>query len=215
MDIKGNKMKILLSIETPEALDIVPYLRNYIDGVKINHILWNEIDLVATEGKEIFFDFKLWDTPNTIKTVLEKIIQKGGTMTTISTYNSEEVFNMLKEYHDKIKLLGVTYPTSWSAEDQYEITREMPDQMWERAIRRCKGFYGMICSPLDIVDIKRWDIDEDLKTICPGIGKNKGQSRVVSAEEASTLGADYIVVGRTVTDADDPVKVIKDIKEKL
>ena len=208
-------MKILLSIETPEALDIVPYLRNYIDGVKINHILWNEIDLVATEGKEIFFDFKLWDTPNTIKTVLEKIIQKGGTMTTISTYNSEEVFNMLKEYHDKIKLLGVTYPTSWSAKDQYEITREMPDKMWERAIRRIQGFYGIICSPLDIVDIKHNDIDEDLKTICPGIGHNKGQSRVVSAEEASTLGADYIVVGRTVTDADDPVKVIKDIKEKL
>ena len=207
--------KILLSIETPEALDIVPYLRNYIDGVKINHILWNEIDLVATEGKEIFFDFKLWDTPNTIKTVLEKIIQKGGTMTTISTYNSEEVFEELKEYHDKIKLLGVTYPTSWSAKDQYEITREMPDKMWERAIRRIQGFYGIICSPLDIVDIKHNDIDEDLKTICPGIGKNKGQSRVVSAEEAVSLGADYIVVGRTVTDAENPLKVIKDIKEKL
>ena len=73
----------------------------------------------------------------------------------------------------------------------------------------------MVCSPLDIVDIKHNDIDEDLKTICPGIGKNKGQSRVVSAEEASTLGADYIVVGRTVTDAENPLKVIKDIKEKL
>ena len=215
MDIKGNKMKILLSIETPEALDIVPYLRNYIDGVKINHILWNEIDLVATEGKEIFFDFMLWDTPNTIKTVLNKIIHKGGTMTTISTYNSPEVFEELKEYHDRIKLLGVTYLTSWSPRSQYEITREMPDKMWERAIRRCKGFYGMVCSPLDIVDIKHNDIDEDLKTICPGIGKNKGQSRVVSAEEAVSLGADYIVVGRTVTDAENPLKVIKDIKEKL
>ena len=91
----------------------------------------------------------------------------------------------------------------------------MPDKMWERAIRRCKGFYGMVCSPLDIVDIKHNDIDEDLKTICPGIGHNKGQSRVVSAEEAVSLGADYIVVGRTVTDAENPLKVIKDIKEKL
>ena len=208
-------MKIILSLETLEALEIVPYLRDFIDGVKINHILWNEIDLVASEGKEIFFDFKLWDTPNTIKTVLEKIIEKGGTMTTISTYNSPEVFDMLQEYHDKIKLLGITYPTSWTAQDQYEICREMPDKMWERAIRKILGFYGMICSPLDIVDIKHNDIDEDLKTICPGIGHNTGQSRVVSAEEASTLGADYIVVGRTVTDADDPVKVIKDIKEKL
>ena len=52
-------MKIILSLETLEALEIVPYLRDFIDGVKINHILWNEIDLVASEGKEIFYDFKL------------------------------------------------------------------------------------------------------------------------------------------------------------
>ena len=211
----GNNTKIILSIESLDTLETVPYLRNYIDGVKINHILWNEIDLVATEGKEIFVDFKLWDTPNTIKTVLNRIIQKGGTMTTISTYNSPEVFEELKEYHDRIKLLGVTYLTSWSPRSQYEITREMPDKMWERAIRRCKGFYGMICSPFDIVDIKYNDIDEDLKTICPGIGHNKGQNRTCSASEASGLHADYIVVGRTVTDSDNPLKTIKEIRKEM
>ena len=208
-------MKIILSLETLEALEIVPYLRDFIDGVKINHILWNEIDLVASEGKEIFYDFKLWDTPNTIKTVVEKIIERGGTMTTISTYNSPEVFDMLQEYHDKIKLLGITYPTSWTAQDQYEICREMPDQMWERAIRRIKGFYGIVCSPHDIVDIKHNDIDEDLKTICPGIGHNKGQNRTCSASEASGLHPDYIVVGRTVTDSDNPLKTIKEIRKEM
>ena len=204
-------MKILLSIETPEALEIVPYLGKWIDGVKINHILWNEIDLVAKDNKEIFVDFKLWDTPNTIKTVVEKIIEKGGTMTTISTYNSPEVFDMLQEYHDKIKLLGVTYPTSWTAEDQYEICREMPDQMWENAIRRIKGFYGIVCSPHDIVDIKHNDIDEDLKTICPGIGKNTGQNRVATVQEANELGADYVVMGRTITESENPIKTLKNL----
>ena len=43
-------MKIILSLETPEALEIVPYLGKWIDGVKINHILWNEIDLVAEDN---------------------------------------------------------------------------------------------------------------------------------------------------------------------
>ena len=152
-----------------------------------------------------------YDTPNTIKTVVEKIIERGGTMTTISTYNSPEVFDMLQEYHDKIKLLGITYPTSWTAQDQYEICREMPDQMWERAIRRIKGFYGIVCSPHDIVDIKHNDIDEDLKTICPGIGKNTGQNRVATVQEANELGADYVVMGRTITESENPIKTLKNL----
>ena len=132
-------------------------------------------------------------------------------MTTISTYNSAEVFDMLQEYHDKIKLLGITYPTSWTAQDQYEICREMPDQMWERAIRRIKGFYGIVCSPHDIVDIKHNDIDEDLKTICPGIGKNTGQNRVATVQEANELGADYVVMGRTITESENPIKTLKNL----
>ena len=68
--------KIILSLETKESLDIIPYLGKYIDGVKINHLLWNELDFDVEEGKELFVDFKLWDTPNTVKTVVERIIKK-------------------------------------------------------------------------------------------------------------------------------------------
>ena len=68
-------MKIIISLETKESLDIIPYLGKYVDGVKINHLLWNELDFDIQEGKELFVDFKLWDTPNTMKTVVKKIIQ--------------------------------------------------------------------------------------------------------------------------------------------
>ena len=203
--------KVILSIETQDSLDIVPYVGKFIDGVKINHILWNELNFDVQEGKELFVDLKLWDTPNTVKTVIEQMISKGATMATICTHNNDEVFRELEQYHNSIKLLGVTYLTSWSATDQYEICREMPDKMWERAIRRIKGFYGIVCSPHDIVDIKHNDIDEDLKTICPGIGKNTGQNRVATVQEANELGADYVVMGRTITESENPIKTLKNL----
>ena len=198
-------MKILLSLETKESLEIFPYLGKYVDGVKINHLLWNEVDFDIEKGKELFVDFKLWDTLNTVKTVVERIIKNGGTMTTISTLNNPEVFHALKEFSDDIKLLGVSFLTSWrhkrqSWEDHVELTEP-------------NGFKGMICSAKDIPNIK-----SDLLKVCPGItygNNNSGQVRTTTPKEAQDFGADYIVIGRAVTAAENPLQTLKKIKESL
>ena len=198
-------MKILLSLETKESLEIFPYLGKYVDGVKINHLLWNEVDFDIEKGKELFVDFKLWDTLNTVKTVVERIIKNGGTMTTISTLNNPEVFHALKEFSDDIKLLGVSFLTSWrhkrqSWEDHVELTEP-------------NGFKGMVCSAKDIPNIK-----SNLLKVCPGItygSKNSGQVRTTTPKEAQDLGADYIVIGRAVTASENPIETLKKIKKSL
>ncbi len=198
-------MKILLSLETKESLEIFPYLGKYVDGVKINHLLWNEVDFNIEEGKELFVDFKLWDTLNTVKTVVERIIKNGGTMTTISTLNNPEVFHALKEFSDDIKLLGVSFLTSWrhkrqSWEDHVELTEP-------------NGFKGMVCSAKDIPNIK-----SNLLKVCPGItygSKNSGQVRTTTPKEAQDLGADYIVIGRAVTASENPIETLKEIRKTL
>ena len=211
--------KIIVSLETQESLDSFPYFGKYVDGVKINHLLWNELSFDVQEDKELFVDFKLWDTPNTVKTVVENIIEKGGTMTTISTFNCESVFDELEQYKDDIKLLAVTYLTSWNKDEQYQICREMPDFMWRRHLNRVKGFYGVVCSALDIGMLS--GADKKLKRVCPGIAlpirraAPSGQVRTTTPKNAKELGADYLVIGRTVTESKDPVKIIKDIKESL
>ena len=205
--------KIILSLETEESLDIIPYLGKYIDGVKINHLLWNELDFDVEEGKELFVDFKLWDTPNTVKTVVERIIKKGGTMTTISTFNNEKVFDELEQYKDDIKLLAVTYLTSWNRDEQYQICREMPDFMWRRHLSRVKGFYGVVCSAQDIGMLS--GADKSLKRVCPGItygNNNSGQVRTTTPKEAQDLGADYIVIGRAITESENPLETLKQIR---
>jgi len=208
--------KIILSLETKESIDNFAYLGKYVDGIKINHLLWNEVDFVVEDGKELFVDFKLWDTPNTVKTVVERIIERGGTMTTISTFNNESVFDELEQYKDDIKLLAVTYLTSWNKDEQYQICREMSDFMWRRHLSRVKGFYGVVCSALDIGMLS--GADKKLKRVCPGItygNNNSGQVRTTSPTEAQDLGADYIVIGRAVTASENPIETLKKIKKSL
>jgi orotidine-5'-phosphate decarboxylase len=213
-------MKIILSLETEEALDVFPYLGKYVDGVKINHLLWNEVDFDVEKDKELFIDFKLLDTPNTVKTVVERIIKKGGTMTTISTFNNEAVFKELEQYSKEIKLLAVTYLTSWNKDEQYQICREMPDFMWRRHLGRVfdHGFYGVVCSAWDIGMLSGADPSRTLKRICPGItigSDNSGQSRTATPQQAEVFGADYIVLGRSITEAENPIKILKELKKRL
>jgi orotidine-5'-phosphate decarboxylase len=148
--------------------------------------------------------------------VVEKILEKGATMTTISTFNSEEVFKSLHQYSEDIKLLGVTYLTSWDEREQYQIVRESKETMWNRHLKRIKkyGFTGIVCSPHDIKDMN----DNSVLRICPGItfhSHNRGQSRTTTPRQAKDLGADYAIIGRSVTLSQNPVETIEQIKKTL
>ena len=209
--------KIILSLEKKEHFLIAEKVQDYVDGWKVNHIGWDIVaqsrfdewaklnNFALRNTKEVFFDCKLWDTPNTVKTVVERIIERGATMTTICTLNNLEVFHALKEFSDDIKLLGVSFLTSWKHERQpwaehVEITEP-------------NGFKGMVCSARDIPNIK-----SNLLKVCPGItfgNKTSGQVRTTTPKEAQDLGADYIVIGRAVTESQEPIQTIKEIRETL
>ena len=209
-------MKIIVSLENEESFKLAQKLADHVDGFKINHILWDQLKFRGWKKKEIFVDFKLWDTPNTVVSVVERLIENSVTMTTISTFNNDQVFSDLQQFKSDIKLLGVTYLTSWSPEDQYQICREMPDKMWERSLRKIKGFYGLICSPKDLKDIEYIDFYHDFQRVCPGIGHNNtGQHRTTTPHEAFQLGADYIILGRHITNSPDPIQTITQIHKEI
>ena len=161
-----------------------------------------------------------------MKTVVKKIIEKGGTMTTISSYNNPVALEAVSEFKDDIKLLGVTYLTSWSDQEQYNVVQEMEPLMWRRNLQRMKahGFSGVISSAHDIDTIRKWgDGDHELLNVCPGITVetpeglpfHSGQVRTTSPKEAQELGADYIVIGRAITETDNPVKTAMKLKEEI
>ena len=216
-------MKIIIALDNmsfDDALLMVIQLSPHVDGFKINHTLLEHTSMFANYEGELFVDLKLFDTPNTVCSVVEMILEKGGTMATINTFNNSEVFKCLHQYSEDIKLLGVTYLTSWSEKEQFEITREVKKNMWARHISRITkaGFAGIICSAQDISDISQDSRCGGMLRICPGItfqSHNHGQSRTTNPRLAQDLGADCIIIGRSVTQSEDPVKTITEIKKTL
>ena len=214
-------MKIIIALDNmsfDDALLMVVQLEPHVDGFKINHTLLEHTSMFTNYEGELFVDLKLFDTPNTVCSVVEMILEKGGTMATINTFNNSEVFKCLHQYSEDIKLLGVTYLTSWSEKEQFEITREVKKNMWARHISRITkaGFAGIICSAQDIVDITT--VNNHLLRVCPGItfkSSNSGQRRTTSPKCAQELGADYAVIGRSVTQAHHPVETMENIKKTL
>ena len=212
-------MKILVALDDMDfekAFEMYVQLTPHCDGFKINHTLLEHSSMFVKYEGEVMVDLKLWDTPNSVCSVVEKILETPATMCTVSTFNNSEVFQCLHQYSEDIKLLGVTYLTSWSEKEQFEITRETKVNMWERHLKRIRkyGFTGIVCSAHDISDIK----DESILRICPGItfqSSNSGQVRTVSPRAAQELGADYAIIGRSITKAKYPVETIEAIKYSL
>ena len=130
-------MQIIIALDNmnfDKAFEHFVSLRPYVDGFKINHSLLEHTNIFEKYEGELFVDLKLWDTPYTVCSVVEKILEKGATMTSISTFNNERLFKDLLQYSEDIKFLGVTYLTSWNESEQFEITREDRINMWERHI---------------------------------------------------------------------------------
>ena len=216
-----SKIIVALDYENPlDALEMCAKLRDVVDGFKINHALWSQSVYIKdyTKDNELFVDCKLWDTPNTVKTVLQKIVDKGATMTTICTHNNEAVFEAIQPFADQTKLLGVTYLTSWSSKELKSITNQNGPLLWRNNIDRIRpyGFAGMICSPSDLATVN--PLAKDMIKVCPGIqyeSENTGQSRTTTPTQAVELGADYLVIGRSITQAVDPIATANEIRKEL
>ena len=224
--IEADKIESFLDIR------IVRLLFDYVDGFKINHTLYGLVDHILNikhPDKELFVDFKLWDTPNTVKNVIEHIVKHQATMTTVSTYNNPEVFKTISGYGKDIKLFGVSSLTSWTDQELNDINGSMFTKvdLWRRHINRISeyNFSGVVCPVEEVQYIDQ--IDDTLMKVCPGIRLDKylsfshtnstgdytGQIKVSTMADAEKQGADYVVVGRSITNAKDPIKAIKAMKE--
>jgi len=92
--------------------------------------------------------------------------------------------------------------------------------LWEDNMKRAQNVMkGIVCSPVDLEKVAEAELNlyglHRYKKICPGIGMNPGQNRTVTPMEAKAMGADYLIIGRTITNATDPIETALDIKDIL
>lgn len=170
----------------------------------------------------VFLDLKLHDIPNTVKSAMKVLSHLGVDMTNVHAAGGVEMMRAAREGLGKeAKLIAVTQLTSTS-EEQMRDFQNIQTSLQESVIHYAKktaeaGLDGVVCSAQEVKLIKE-ATSPDFICLTPGIrpsGAAVGdQKRVMTPADAYHIGSDYIVVGRPVTQAPDPVVAYHAIKDE-
>jgi orotidine-5'-phosphate decarboxylase len=168
------------------------------------------VQRLVGENKKVFVDLKLHDIPNTVERATAQVARLGASFLTIHAYPQTMKAALAGTAGSKLKLLGVTVLTSMNDKDLVEAgyASGVETTVVHRARQaKSRGLAGLVLSPRE-VRMVRGVVGEHLILVTPGIrpkGSGAGdQKRVMTPAEAIVAGADHIVVGRPVTEAQDP-----------
>ncbi|HDS09708.1 MAG TPA: orotidine-5'-phosphate decarboxylase [Firmicutes bacterium] len=221
-----NKIFIALDYtDINKARKTVKNLGGDIVNYKIGHPLFSScgyeiIEFLKAEGKKVFLDMKYFDIPSVIFSSVKNLVKQRIDFFTVHSLAGSDLLRGIAEITAGTETmpLAVTVLTSIPEEKLDEIlliSREFKDVM-QILVRRTieSGIRGIVCSPKEITFVK--GISERLTVVTPGIRMEKDdrgdQSRVMTPDEAFKSGADFLVIGRSITDAPDPSKIIEYLK---
>ena len=180
----------------------------------------------TANGHEVFLDLKFHDIPNTVARACQAAAALGVWMMNVHASGGSKMMSAARAALDELgpcrpMLIGVTVLTSMDGEDLRElgVNADPGEQVLRLAtLARTSGLDGVVCSPQE-ASMLRDEFGEKFKLVTPGI-RPKGaslddQSRVLTPADAVRNGSDYLVMGRPITKADDPVSVLKRINQEL
>jgi orotidine-5'-phosphate decarboxylase len=219
-----NKEKVFSFLD--KFVDCKPFVKicmelYYAEGPEI-------VKEIKKRGHKIFLDLKLHDIPNTVKKSMKVLSELDVDMTNL---HASGTINMMKGALEGLTradgtrplLIAVTQLTSTDQESMENdlLIKEPIDKVVMHYANNAKiaGLDGVVCSPLEAGKV-HGVCGENFLTVTPGVrlaGDAVGdQKRVTTPAVARELGSDYIVVGRSITGAEDPVKAYKQcVKEFL
>lgn len=172
---------------------------------------------IKARGHKIFLDLKLHDIPNTVKKAMSVLRDLDVDMTNLHAAGTIDMMKaavegLTREDGTRPILIAVTQLTSTSEERMQKellINASINDTIVKYAENaKAAGLDGVVCSPLEAGMVKD-ACGKQFLTVTPGVrfadGEVGDQVRVTTPEKAKEIGSDYIVVGRPITQADDPV----------
>ena len=173
------------------------------------------------QGKDVFLDLKLYDIGETVKRAVAQVAACGVRFTTV--HGSKVIMRAAVEGRgdSRLKLLAVTVLTSFDQDDLADLG--YPCIVADLAALRVRkameaGIDGIVCSPLEAAAVRAIAGPEAI-LVTPGVrsaGAGKGdQKRVATPAEALRDGANYLVIGRQVTRAEDPAREVLRILEEI
>ncbi|MCB2217115.1 orotidine-5'-phosphate decarboxylase [Desulfofustis glycolicus] len=192
-------------------------------GLELFMVDWfATVDWLIARGHKVMLDLKFYDIPETVKRAVAQVNDRGVSLLTI--HGDRSIIEAAVAARGDMKLLAVTVLTSFSAEDLRELG--MAGDVVELVRRRARiavagGCDGVVSSAREARAL-RGDLGECPVLVTPGIrpaeterGTVDDQKRVMTAGQAISGGADYLVVGRPITRATDPQEVIARMHEEI
>jgi len=228
----NKKVVIALDYDNQEAaLDFVKQLSPDTCRLKVGKEMFTYfgpefVKQLVAMGFDVFLDLKFHDIPNTVAKAVTAAAELGVWMVNVHASGGFEMMQKakaaLESYGEKAPLLiAVTVLTSM---DEAQLKRlgveKSPAEqvMYLAKLTKEAGLDGVVCSAQEAASLKA-ELGVDFKLITPGIrpaGADAGdQKRIMTPKLAIEAGSDYLVIGRPITQAADPVATLKSINESL
>ena len=221
---------VALDMDSERALELAKKLNPQECKVKVGSQLFTAdgpiiIDKLNELGFDIFLDLKFHDIPNTVKKAVEVAIKMGVWMLNVHSLGGKEMLRAAYEVVEKVSikplLVGVTVLTSLNDKSLKEVGLGLntEDQVLLLAeLCQTEGLNGVVCSANEL-SVLRKHLEEDFLLVTPGIRssgqESDDQKRISTASEAISNGADYIVIGREISNEIDPSEKIRQILETV
>ncbi len=224
------KERIIFALDVAsckEAQAWVEKLESHIGFYKIGLQLflagwWPIVDWIVARGHKVMVDLKFFDIPETVQLAVHQLKNHGVTFATV--HGNDPILRAAVAEKNGLKILAVTVLTSFGEEDMLEMgcTRKIEDLVFLRAKRALTlGCDGVISSGLEAARIRK-ELGDNFLIVTPGIrpGANTtieedDQKRIVTAQDAIINGADYVVVGRPIAKAENPIQVVASMQQAI
>lgn len=227
--VEEARKRLIVALDVPDAdaaADLVNRLERTCCWFKVGLELFTAagpavIELLVARGHSIFLDLKFCDIPNTVAGAVRSAAARGVRMLTVHACGGPAMLEAAQEaiqnLNDPPQLLAVTVLTSidQGQADAVGLSRSPAEQVELLArMGLTAGIRGFVCSPHEVAALRALTGDEGVLVV-PGIrpaGAQIGdQKRVATPAEALRQGANYLVVGRPITQATDPAEAAEAI----
>ena len=230
--------RLYVALDTPsvgQAADLARPLVEVVDGFKVGLEFFvaqgpSGLRQISMLGKPIFLDLKLHDIPNTVSGAVTSAVSRAPAYLTIHASGGVAMMRAAvaaakaeaaKLGSTRPKILAVTVLTSLDANDlalQSIVADPAAQAVKLAALAKSAGVDGVVCSPKEIAAI-RHTLGHELELVVPGIrpawAAAGDQKRFMTPAEAAAAGADVLVIGRPITEADNPLEAAKRIRAEI
>lgn len=225
--------KIIVALDFPQqvsAMVLVDQLDPRLCRLKVGKELFTAagpsfVKLLVAKGFDVFLDLKFHDIPNTVAKAVIAVADLGVWMTNVHASGGSRMMRAAKqalvERRSDMLLIGVTVLTSMEDEDLAEVSveRSVDDQVLHLAtLAKEANLDGVVCSAQEVRLLKS-SFGGTFNLVTPGVrlagAGADDQRRVTTPVEAVSLGSDYLVIGRPITQSPDPLATLKQINASI